>query len=71
MEMSDGEVNFRKVLRGYNGEEVDGFLRNVSTRRQSGVTVPSSELLESKFHVSFVGYDVAEVDAYIADLAKG
>ena len=36
-----------------------------------GVKVPARELLEAEFHASFVGYDVGEVDAYIADLARG
>jgi DivIVA domain-containing protein len=67
---STSDVGFGQVIRGYNTNEVDRFLKDVSTRRQSGVTVPSSELLEAKFHISFLGYDVGEVDSYIADLAK-
>jgi DivIVA domain-containing protein len=61
---------FRRVLRGYNRDEVDRFLGDVSIRRGSGVTIPSSELLKAQFHISFLGYDVGEVDSYIADLAK-
>lgn len=66
-----GNVDFRQVLQGYNRDEVDRFLRDVSTRRQSGLIVPSRELLEAEFHASFIGYDVDEVDAYIADLGNG
>ena len=70
-ESNDDIPDFRRVLRGYKISDVDRFLRDVSTRRQSGGEVPPRELLEAEFHASFVGYDVGEVDAYIADLARG
>jgi DivIVA domain-containing protein len=62
--------DFRQVLRGYNVSDVDRFLRDVTTRLQSGAGVSASELRAVTFRTSVRGYDMDEVDAYIEALAR-
>ncbi len=65
-----GDVTFRKRMRGYNIDEVDRFLGELSARMQMGEAVSRSQLSEVTFNQALKGYDIGEVDGYLATLAK-
>jgi DivIVA domain-containing protein len=63
-------VKFRLGLKGYNVDEVDRFLANLSHRIDNGDAITANELDHPQFRRSLKGYNIDEVDGFVRDIAS-
>jgi DivIVA domain-containing protein len=58
-------VKFRLGLKGYNVDEVDGFLDALAVKLHGGEALFPEEVTSHEFRLGLKGYNVDEVDEYL------
>jgi DivIVA domain-containing protein len=64
------KMTFPKMLRGYQRHEVESMLNAIATRIEHGESISATELNEAHFPLSFNGYEVQNVDAFLDRLGR-
>ena len=64
------QVKFRQTLRGYQVNEVDGFLERLATEIEAGRSV-GGLCRQVHFRQALRGYRVDDVDHFLAEVAGG